>query len=79
MTLVPCRVCGTLNSDQADLCLSCEYPIQGRRRPWIFQGAAVLVLFLFLAPVLGVVLGFFQFEPQRSPSPLKPDQSSSGR
>ncbi len=32
MALVPCKECGTLNSSEAEICLSCEYPIKGRSK-----------------------------------------------
>ena len=63
MALVPCKVCGSLNSDQAELCLSCGYPPEGKKRPAIFQWAAYLVLAIFIVPL---VLGLLnRMKPQR--------------
>ncbi len=73
MALVPCNVCGTLNSEDAEICLSCEYPIKGRRRPAIFQWAAILIFCLFTVPVIGVLLSQIseKKQPQRSPQERK--------
>lgn len=69
MALVPCNVCGTLNSDEAEICLSCEYPIKGRRRPVIFQWAAVLLLVLFGMTGLSFAFNWLR---QRQPQPSSP-------
>lgn len=66
MALVPCNVCGTLNSDEAEICLSCEYPIKGRRRPVIFQWAALLLLIPFV--ITGFSFAFNWFREQQPPS-----------
>lgn len=70
MTLVPCNVCGTLNSDGAEICLSCEYPIKGKRRPELFKWAAVVLFVLFMAPLINVVLNNMRTntQPKRSPA-----------
>ena len=60
MAMVPCNVCGTLNSEHAEICLSCEYPIKGRRRPAIFQWAAIGLFVLFTIPLFNVALSFIQ-------------------
>lgn len=67
MSLVPCNVCGTLNSEEAEICLSCEYPIHGRKRSPIFQWAAVLLFLLFITPMIGVLVN--RITPQRKPNP----------
>ncbi|MEO0373353.1 MAG: hypothetical protein AAF329_01760 [Cyanobacteria bacterium P01_A01_bin.17] len=66
MTLVPCNVCGTLNSEDTEICLSCEFPVKGRRRPVIFQWAALLLLLPFV--ITGLSLAFNWLRPQRPPS-----------
>ena len=68
MALVPCNVCGTLNSDEAEICLSCEYPIKGRRRPAIFQWVAVGLFVLFTIPVINVALSFIRNNSQQKKS-----------
>ncbi len=69
MALVPCKVCGVLNSDEAEICLSCEYPTQGRKRPAIFTWAAVLVLALLALPLLLNTMARLQRRPEPSPEP----------
>jgi hypothetical protein len=75
MTLVPCKVCGTLNSSEAEICLSCEYPITGRRRPAIFQGAAIALALTLTIPLLLGVMQLIrqQFHPQ---PPARPSPAS---
>lgn len=67
MALVPCKVCGSLNSDQAEICLSCGYPPEGRKRPAIFQWAALLVVALLAVPLVMSVLSRLQPEPRQLP------------
>ncbi|WP_299410344.1 hypothetical protein [Acaryochloris sp. IP29b_bin.148] len=68
MALEPCRVCGTLNSSEAEICLSCEFPTKGRRRPAIFQWAAVGLFALFTIPLVMTLMNRIQSQP-RQPSP----------
>jgi hypothetical protein len=78
MTLVPCNVCGTLNSSDAEICLSCEYPIKGRRRPAVFQWAALLLIVPFA--IMGLSLTFGWLRPQQpQPSPAEKTFVFSGR
>lgn len=67
MALVPCNVCGSLNSDEAEICLSCGYPPQGRKRPAIFQWAAILVMTLFAIPLIGSLMMRFKSQPNQLP------------
>ena len=69
MALVPCKVCGSLNSDQAEICLSCGYPTQGRKRPLVFQIAAILIVLAFVIPGLITALSWIQlkFKPSSPP------------
>ena len=70
MALVPCNVCGTLNSENAEICLSCEYPIKGRRRPAIFQWVAIVLFVTFTAPLIYVALNALRSKPTpRPPAP----------
>lgn len=69
MALVPCNVCGTLNSSEAEICLSCEYPIKGRRRPVIFQWAAFLLLIPFVMSALYLAVNLLK--PQQSSPPAE--------
>ena len=73
MALVPCQVCGSLNSDQAEICLSCGYPTQGKKRPLIFQIAAILVVLAFVIPGLITAISWIQlqFKPSSPPQQEK--------
>ena len=56
MALEPCRVCGTLNSKNADVCLSCGHPINGRRRSPVYQWAAIILLLSMVSLIItGIV------------------------
>jgi len=68
MALEPCQVCGTLNSTEAEICLSCEFPTKGRRRPAIFQWAAIGLFVLFTIPLIWTVMNQLKSKPQ-NPSP----------
>jgi uncharacterized paraquat-inducible protein A len=57
MALVPCNECGTLNSSEAEICLSCEYPVKGRPKTNWFKWIALL-----LALMLGVPLALHAIE-----------------
>ncbi len=49
MALVPCKECGTLNSSEAEICLSCEYPVKGRPKTnWVKWFAGLLALMLVI-------------------------------
>lgn len=67
MALVPCKVCGSLNSDGAEICLSCGYPPQGQKRPVIFQWAAAVVVLLLVLPLLVAMFSRFQSRPNQLP------------
>ena len=68
MALVPCNVCGTLNSEDAEICLSCEYPIKGRRRPAIFQWVAIGLFALFTIPLINAALNAIKNNGKKQPS-----------
>ncbi len=77
MALEPCRVCGVLNSTDAEICLSCEFPTKGRRRPAIFQWAAIGLFVLFTIPLVMTVMNQFKSKPQsRPPQSLSIDYQS---
>jgi uncharacterized paraquat-inducible protein A len=69
MALIPCRECGTLNSDQAEICLSCEYPIKGRNKTNFLKWIAII-----LAIVIGLPLGLMALETLRPNQPVVPPQ-----
>ncbi|NJN23730.1 MAG: hypothetical protein HC810_04160 [Acaryochloridaceae cyanobacterium RL_2_7] len=70
MALVPCNVCGTLNSENAQICLSCEYPIKGHRRPAIFQWVAIGLFALFTIPLINMALNAIQGTSKKQSSSL---------
>lgn len=72
MALIPCRECGTLNSDQAEICLSCEYPIKGRTRTHGFKWLAIVLAAAFTLPLILLALDTFR-QPTTPPS-LPPTQ-----
>jgi uncharacterized paraquat-inducible protein A len=51
MALVPCKECGTLNSENAEICLSCEFPIKGRSQKQLWRWVALGLAFMLGAPV----------------------------
>ncbi len=69
MALVPCKVCGALNSDQAEICLSCGHPTKGRKRPMIFQIAAIVIVLAIVTPALLGAISWIklQIEPSSPP------------
>jgi uncharacterized paraquat-inducible protein A len=68
MALVPCRECGTLNSSEAEICLSCEYPIRGRTKTNWLKWVAIMLAFLFALPLAlyGIDIVKTNLQPQRS-------------
>lgn len=67
MALVPCNECGTLNSSEAEICLSCEYPIKGRMRTNWFKWIALL-----LALMLGLPLALQAVETVNTQTNIQP-------
>lgn len=51
MALVPCKECGTLNSSEAEICLSCEYPVKGRSKTNWLKGLALLLALVLVIPL----------------------------
>ena len=51
MALVPCKECGTLNSLEAEICLSCEYPVKGRPKTNWLKGLALLLALILVIPL----------------------------
>ncbi len=70
MALKPCKVCGTLNAEGVDTCLSCGHDPEASKRPAIFRYVAIAVAVSLTMPI---VLGLFnwilwQLKP-KSPQP----------
>ena len=74
MALEPCNVCGTLNSDEVEICLSCGFPTKGRKRPAIFSIAALILALTFALPMIIAFINLIK--PQQEPqAPSKTTQS----
>ena len=69
MALEPCNVCGTLNSSEAEICLSCGYPTKGRKRPLIFQYTAIALVIAFALPLLLSSISWIKYQLQPKPQP----------
>ncbi|MEL6438927.1 MAG: hypothetical protein AAFQ80_06710 [Cyanobacteria bacterium J06621_8] len=76
MSLVPCKVCGTLNADSTEICLSCGYPTQGHKRPVIFRWVAIALVICFTLPLASGLINWIllQIKPE-SPIPPQPKVS----
>ena len=76
MALKPCKVCGTLNAEGVDTCLSCGHDPESSKRPAIFRYVAIaLVVCLSISLVSGLVNWIlWQLEP-KTPQP-NPSQVS---
>ncbi len=71
MSLEPCKVCGVLNSSEEEICLSCGFPTKGRKRPVIFQIAAVILLLAFLIPLISTLFNLIQPQQKQLPTNTK--------
>ncbi|AFY58219.1 hypothetical protein Riv7116_5855 [Rivularia sp. PCC 7116] len=71
MSLEPCKVCGVLNSSEEEICLSCGFPTKGRKRPVIFQVAAVILVLAFLIPVITTLISLIKPQQQQLPTNTK--------
>ncbi len=71
MSLEPCKVCGVLNSSEEEICLSCGFPTKGRKRPVIFQIAAVILLLAFLIPLISTLINLIQPQQKQLPTNTK--------
>ncbi|MGL5077128.1 MAG: hypothetical protein ACRDBG_15065 [Waterburya sp.] len=76
MALEPCKVCGTLNAEGTEICLSCGYPTQGNKRPAIFRWTAIALAICFALPFLYGLINWMmlQLKPQ-SPESNPPQVS----
>jgi RNA polymerase subunit RPABC4/transcription elongation factor Spt4 len=76
MALEPCKVCGTLNAAETEICLSCGYPTEGKKRPAIFRWVAIALVVCFALPFLSGIINWvmLQFQPE-SPTPTQPEVS----
>jgi RNA polymerase subunit RPABC4/transcription elongation factor Spt4 len=70
MALKSCKVCGTLNAEGTEICLSCGYPTQGSKRLAIFRWTAIALAICFALPFLYGLINWMmlQLKPQPSDS-----------
>lgn len=69
MSLEPCKVCGTLNAEGTEICLSCGYPTQGKKRSAIFRWAAIALIICFALPFFAGLINWILWQ-------LKPEAPS---
>ncbi len=68
MALVPCKECGTLNSSEAEICLSCEYPVKGRPKTNWVKGLALLLALILVIPLALYTIGAVSTQTNIQPS-----------
>ena len=73
MALKPCKVCGTLNAEGVDTCLSCGHDPEANKRPAIFRYAAIAVVVCLAIPLISGLLNWILWQlkpetPKNSPS-----------
>ena len=69
MALVPCKECGTLNSSEAEICLSCEYPVKGRPKTNWVKWLALLLALIFVIPLALYTIGTVSNQTNEPSSP----------
>lgn len=71
MALEPCNVCGTLNSSNADICLSCGYPTKGQKRSSVYQWVAIALLIAMVSMIISGIIDAVNGPSNRPPRPLE--------
>ena len=76
MVLKPCKVCGTLNAEGVETCLSCGHDPERSKRPAIFRYFAIALIICLALPVLSGLMHWIllQIKPE-SPPPSQPQIS----
>lgn len=76
MALKPCKVCGTLNAEGVETCISCGQDPEGSKRPAIFRYVAIALAICFILPFLSGIINWIllQLKPE-SPKPTQPQVS----
>ena len=76
LMLKPCKVCGTLNAEGVETCLSCGYDPEGSKRSPIFRYAAIALVICFTLPLMSGLINWvlLQLQPE-SPTPQSPPAS----
>ncbi|MDJ0633582.1 MAG: hypothetical protein QNJ34_10375 [Xenococcaceae cyanobacterium MO_188.B29] len=70
MALKPCKVCGTLNAEGVETCLSCGHAPEGTKKPAIFRYVAIALIICLALPLLSGLLNLIllKLKPE-SPTP----------
>ncbi|MDJ0650974.1 MAG: hypothetical protein QNJ60_19960 [Xenococcaceae cyanobacterium MO_188.B19] len=73
MALKPCKVCGTLNAEGVETCLSCGHDPERSTRPAIFRYFAIALIICLALPVASGLINWIllQLKPE-SPTPSQP-------
>ncbi|MDY6897892.1 MAG: hypothetical protein SWZ49_07400 [Cyanobacteriota bacterium] len=71
MSLEPCKVCGVLNSSEEEICLSCGFPTKGRKRPVVFQIAAIVLVLTFIVPLIATLINLIKPQQETVPTNTK--------
>ncbi len=76
MALKPCKVCGTLNAEGVETCLSCGHDPEQSKRPAIFRYLAVAIILCLALPVASGLINWIllQLQPE-SPTQSQPQVS----
>ena len=76
MALKPCKVCGTLNAEGVETCLSCGHDPETSKRPAIFRYFAIAVIVCLALPLLSGLINFIflKLKPE-SPTQSQPQVS----
>ncbi len=76
MALKPCKVCGTLNAEGVETCLSCGHDPEKSKRPAIFRYLAVAIVLCLALPVASGLINWIllQLQPE-SPTQSQPQVS----
>ena len=75
MSLEPCKVCGTLNAADTEICLSCGHPTDGKKRPTVFRIVAIALVVCFTLPFLSGLINWILL--QLKPESSQPRQAQS--
>ena len=73
MALKPCKVCGTLNGEGVDTCLSCGHDPEGSKRPAIFRYIAIALVVCLAIPLISELFNWILW--QLKPKTPKPNPS----
>ena len=76
MALKPCKVCGTLNAEGVDSCLSCGYDPEKSKRPAIFRYVAIAVVVCLTIPFISGLYNWILWQLKPKNTQPQPSQVS---